>query len=100
MSQSTLEGGCSCGGIRYRLSGEPLVSGICHCSTCRRTCGAPMMPFVTFPSDRFELTRGKPLQFQSSPHVPPTFCVVSSTPVTYHNKIRTNETDRMRRTVT
>ena len=36
---SAQTGGCACGGVRYRITGElrPVVA--CHCETCRRTSG-------------------------------------------------------------
>jgi hypothetical protein len=87
MSQLDLEGGCLCGAVRYRVRGEPAVSGICHCRTCRRTCAAPMLPFVTFPGERFQFTRGTPVDFHSSAPVTRSFCGGCGTPLTYrHNE--------------
>jgi hypothetical protein len=40
---STLEGGCLCGAIRYRVSGKPANTMICHCRTCRRAAGSPVV---------------------------------------------------------
>lgn len=34
-----LEGGCLCGGVRYRVSGPWLRFVHCHCSRCRRATG-------------------------------------------------------------
>jgi hypothetical protein len=34
------EGGCTCGAVRYRLSGEPVFLTICHCSECQRQSGS------------------------------------------------------------
>jgi hypothetical protein len=31
------EGGCVCGAVRYRVSGEPLRAYVCHCTYCQRT---------------------------------------------------------------
>jgi hypothetical protein len=95
MSQSSFEGRCLCGAVRYRLNGEPLVSGMCHCRTCRRTCAAPMLPFITFPLNRFTLTRGKPAEFHSSPQVTRSFCGVCGTPLTYRNDGHGDEIDVM-----
>lgn len=37
--KTACEGGCLCGGVRYRHAG-PLREGIgCHCNQCRRTSG-------------------------------------------------------------
>jgi hypothetical protein len=38
MSEKT--GGCQCGLVRYRLSGEPLMINICHCAECQRQSGS------------------------------------------------------------
>jgi hypothetical protein len=34
------EGGCQCGNVRYRLTGQPLWLGVCHCTECKRASGA------------------------------------------------------------
>jgi hypothetical protein len=31
----TLSGGCQCGGVAYRIAGEPLEIYVCHCVECR-----------------------------------------------------------------
>ncbi|KAI0204526.1 Mss4-like protein [Astrocystis sublimbata] len=33
-------GSCMCGAVRVELSGEPLVSLICHCGPCRKCASA------------------------------------------------------------
>jgi len=33
-------GGCSCGALRYRISGAPLIIHGCHCSQCQRQTGS------------------------------------------------------------
>lgn len=42
----TYEGGCRCGAIRYRITGEPLSAGFCHCRMCQRAAGAPVVAWV------------------------------------------------------
>lgn len=39
MSQSVLMGGCLCGAVRYRVTGEPKLFYHCHCSRCRKASG-------------------------------------------------------------
>jgi hypothetical protein len=35
-----VEGGCSCGAVRYRLTASPLSVYNCHCKDCQRYSGA------------------------------------------------------------
>ena len=35
-----LEGGCSCGAIRYKLTESPLIVHACHCRDCQRVTGS------------------------------------------------------------
>ncbi len=85
MSDRVIEGGCLCGAVRYRVGGAPISSGICHCRSCRGTSGSPMLPYVTFPIARFEITQGKPADFQSSAPVTRSFCGRCGTPLTYRH---------------
>ena len=34
------EGGCLCGAVRYSISGEPLVTAVCHCTHCQKQGGS------------------------------------------------------------
>ena len=36
----SLEGGCACGAIRYKLTGTPLIVHACHCRDCQRLTGS------------------------------------------------------------
>ena len=35
-----LEGGCSCGAVRYKLTNTPLIVHACHCRDCQRITGS------------------------------------------------------------
>lgn len=39
----SLEGGCSCGAIRYQLTNTPLIVHACHCRDCQRITGGPFV---------------------------------------------------------
>jgi hypothetical protein len=30
------EGGCLCGAVRYRVTGDPTIAVVCHCTRCHR----------------------------------------------------------------
>ena len=36
----TLEGGCACGKMRYRLESKPMIVHCCHCRDCQRQTGS------------------------------------------------------------
>lgn len=40
LEEPPLEGGCSCGQVRYRLTARPLIVHCCHCSRCQRETGS------------------------------------------------------------
>jgi hypothetical protein len=40
MSNTTLEGGCACGNIRYKLTASPMIVHACHCRDCQRITGS------------------------------------------------------------
>jgi hypothetical protein len=52
------EGGCACGAVRYRVSGAPLRTSICHCKFCQQRTGSAFGVNVYFRSEDFDLTRG------------------------------------------
>jgi hypothetical protein len=83
MTTAPSEGGCLCGAIRYRASGEPRAKAICHCRTCRLATGAPSVAWVVWRASDFAFTRGQPTRFASSPGIERTFCGQCGTPLTY-----------------
>ena len=85
MQTRIVEGGCLCGAVRYRATGEPANSMICHCQTCRRAAASPVVPWVTFAAAQFQFTSGRPVQFSSSPPVRRSFCGSCGTPLTYEH---------------
>ena len=51
-------GSCMCRGVTFRVTGEPLRVGICHCADCRKTSGGPFAAFAIWPSSAFEQRSG------------------------------------------
>lgn len=79
------QGGCQCGAVRYEYEGDAEGSMICHCRTCRRVSGAPVVAWVTFPVERVRIVQGQATQFSSSASVRRTFCAACGTPLTYQH---------------
>ncbi|HWU78382.1 MAG TPA: GFA family protein [Rhodanobacter sp.] len=59
-ANSTFEGACTCGAIRYRMTSSPLFVHCCHCSWCQRESGAAFALNAMIESDRLELLQGEP----------------------------------------
>lgn len=51
-----MEGGCSCGAVRYRLIDAPMVVHCCHCSWCQRETGSAFVVNAVIERDRLEVT--------------------------------------------
>jgi hypothetical protein len=49
-------GGCVCGSVRFRATGEPLRVTICHCMWCQRRTGTAFGTEVVFNRDQVEIT--------------------------------------------
>src|SRR5580692_1040212 len=76
----SFEGGCLCRAVRYRLSGEPLSSILCHCASCRKSSASPSVAWLTLPRVQFEFLAGSPQIYLSSRDVVRRFCGQCGTP--------------------
>jgi len=66
VADTTREGGCQCGAVRYRIQGEALALAICHCTECQRQSGSAFgMSLITRKQD-FTLLRGELKRFTRS----------------------------------
>jgi hypothetical protein len=54
------EGGCACGGVRYRLESRPLFVNCCHCSWCQRESGSAFAVNAMIEADRVTILTGMP----------------------------------------
>jgi hypothetical protein len=93
MDEPRYSGGCLCGSVRYEVSGELRELCYCHCNSCRRAAGAPMVPWGTVASVQWRLTRGQLAQFRSSLPVLRGFCAACGTSLTYRNEAHPAEID-------
>jgi hypothetical protein len=59
MASTTLEGGCGCGAVRYRLTDEPIFVNNCHCRICQRQTGTGSAVNAFIEMDRIELLSGE-----------------------------------------
>lgn len=83
MADQQREGGCQCGAVRYRITGEPMMAALCHCSMCRRAHAAPAVAWAMFQDAQVSFTGGGLNQFASSPEAKRGFCPVCGTQVCF-----------------
>lgn len=55
-----LQGGCTCGAVRYRMTSKPLFVHCCHCRWCQRETGSAFVLNAMIESDRVVLLQGQP----------------------------------------
>ena len=74
MTTKTLEGGCLCGAIRYRLGGEIEDSAYCHCRTCQRQSGAPVVAWFSIAPARSPTRKANRKGYRASTRATREFC--------------------------
>ncbi|ABC90224.1 hypothetical conserved protein [Rhizobium etli CFN 42] len=85
MTDKIRTGGCQCGAVRFRISGQLGRPSICHCRMCQKQFGGFFSALVTAPEEGTEWTRGEPSYFQSSVNIDRGFCSNCGTPMTYRH---------------
>ena len=57
----TLDGGCACGAVRYRLGSAPMFVHCCHCLDCQRQTGSAFVLNALIETDRVTVLSGAPV---------------------------------------
>ena len=55
------DGGCACGGVRYRMTVAPLFVHACHCTRCQRLSGAAFGVNAPIETNRVAVLQGQPV---------------------------------------
>lgn len=58
--RESMNGQCTCGAVRYRMTDVPLIVHGCHCSWCQRETGSAFAVNAMIESDRVDLIEGEP----------------------------------------
>lgn len=61
----SLEGGCCCGAVRYRVGAEPVVQLLCYCKDCLAITGSDGCACYIVKDTDFEITSGQPNRFDT-----------------------------------
>lgn len=86
-------GGCFCRAVRYQVEGVPFHETLCHCAISRRTSGAPLVAWASFPRAGFRFTSGLPVRIRSSPVACRSFCAACGTPLVFEHDDFPEEVD-------
>ena len=92
-NETATEGGCFCGAVRYRITGTPRASALCHCVSCRRACGAPTVAWVVLNARDLHIVAGEPARHRSSGNVIRQFCGSCGTQLTYQKETSPDSID-------
>jgi hypothetical protein len=60
-AESTLTGGCLCGGVRFELTEPFTTAGYCHCTHCQRRTGTAVSLNGRLPRSGLRVTSGEDL---------------------------------------
>ncbi|MGH7057414.1 MAG: GFA family protein [Acetobacteraceae bacterium] len=55
-----VEGGCTCGAVRYRLDSAPMFVHCCHCRDCQRQTGSAFVLNALIETERIRLLKSRP----------------------------------------
>jgi hypothetical protein len=89
------EGGCRCGAVRYRITGEPLSAGYCHCRMCQSAARAPVVAWVAFRRDDVHFVHGTPETVRSQARAVRRTCRYCGAALTFEYSPQTETVDVM-----
>ncbi len=61
-----IEGGCYCGELRFKYTGDPVFKGQCHCRECQYISGGGVNFVLGLHEGGFAYTKGEPKGFTRS----------------------------------
>jgi len=74
-SEARQSGGCQCGAVRFSVSKPPeSAAAVCHCLSCRKSVGAPLVGWAMFTQDAVQVSGVLPTVYVSSEGVKRSFC--------------------------
>lgn len=86
MTETTMTGGCMCGAVRYETRGESFGVQHCHCRSCRRHNGAPVVTLAGYTEAQVVWSGAPRKIYESSPGVGRAFCPDCGTPLTWEGQ--------------
>ena len=56
--EKVYNGSCFCGAVQFRVIGEPLGMGYCHCESCRHWSAGPVNAFSLWKPESVQIVQG------------------------------------------
>lgn len=81
--RETHQGGCYCGAIRYKITGEPHWTAHCHCRSCQRALGGAFVTWSKVEATDFAVTQGVIRTCEINPGIKRGFCGDCGSTLTY-----------------
>ena len=66
-NDTKLAGGCMCGAVRFEATGESFGVAHCHCHSCRKHNGGPVVTLAGYTADRVTFSGEARKIYESSP---------------------------------
>jgi hypothetical protein len=63
-TKGKLEGGCSCGAVRYRMEAAPMFVHCCHCLDCQRQTGSAFVINALVETAAVAVQGAQPVRFE------------------------------------
>ncbi len=86
-------GRCFCGQIRFTVDSPAKYACFCHCDSCQRAAGAPVVAWATFARDSLNVLQGGITWYVSSPGVTRGHCAACGTCISYEHEKREGQID-------
>ena len=82
-NEKKMSGGCMCGAVRYEARGESFSIAHCHCHSCRKNNGGPVVTLAGYLKSQVTFSGKERSLYASSPAVLRAFCSNCGTPLTW-----------------
>jgi len=76
-------GGCMCGAVRYEATGEPFSVAHCHCNSCRKHTGGPVVTLAGYLKEQVSFSGSERAFYESSPGALRAYCSQCGSPLTW-----------------
>jgi len=83
MTAEKMAGGCMCGQVRFEVTGDSFGVAHCHCHSCRKHNGGPVVTLAGYKADQVTFSGTERKIYESSPGVHRAFCPNCGTPLTW-----------------